>query len=219
MIAASTTRHSSDVALRFRPEVDLATGRIVAAKALGGASAIGQAVAAAARLGEIDPGIRVWCNVSRAEIGDLARRAGLERGLRGLGVEIAEDAAMRDVPGTLRAFAALRDAGLAIALDDFGAGHCSLAQLGRFRVDLVKLDRTFAAGPPGDVRDREIVAAIVRIGRALGFETVAKGIDTIRQAAALHDAGCRYGQGHYLGRPVAVDELIGLAEGRPLVAV
>lgn len=213
-----TTRFSSDPALRFRPEADLASGRIVAAEALGGANAIGEAADAAARLREADPDFRVWCAVSAAQAGDFLRRARFGSAVPGLGVEITEDAAMRDVPETLRAFAALRDAGLAIALDDFGAGHCSLAQLHRFRVDVVKLDRTFAAGRPDDVRDREIVGAIVRIGRVLGFETVAKGIDTLGQANALRDAGCRYGEGDHWGRPVSVDELVGLAGGRRLVA-
>jgi hypothetical protein len=114
-------RFSSDDALRLRPEADLVSGRIVAAKVLGGASVIGEAADAAARLREVDPDFRVWCTVSAPEAGDIVRRTRFRGAVRGLGVEIAEDAAMRDVPETLRAFGALRDAGLAIALDDFGS--------------------------------------------------------------------------------------------------
>ena len=231
--------------LHVQPEIDLASGRVVAAEALIrwnhvergllppsefvpfaedhgilpsiDAWVVGQAAAAAARLRAIDPAFRIWFNVSPSELGDprwLKRIAQCGDSLEGLGAEITERVAMRDVPETLRTLAALKAAGLSIALDDFGTGYSSLAQLKRIPVDVVKLDRSFTAGLPGDVRDREIMSAVLSIGAKLGFDTVAEGIETAEQARAVRDAGCRFGQGYFLGRPMPVHELVTLvAEG------
>jgi EAL domain-containing protein (putative c-di-GMP-specific phosphodiesterase class I) len=214
-------RSPEDLVLQLRPEVDLASGCVVAAEALtGGAglgAAVGAAAGAAARLRTADPAFRVWFGASAYELDRLARLAG-NGSLRGLGVSVTEDAAMRDAPRTIRALVALRAAGLAIALDDFGAGRSSLGQLHRFPVDVVKLDRAFAAGRPGDPRDREIVRAVARIGERLGFEILAKGVETAAEARALGEAGCRYGVGDHFGRPVRVGDLVGLVGRRRLVA-
>jgi len=186
-----------------------------------GAWVVGRAAAAAALLRTIDPSFRVWFNVSPSELDDprwLGRIGQFGDALQGLGVEITESVAMRDVPATLRTLAALKSAGLAIALDDFGTGYSSLAQLKRIPVDVVKLDRSFTAALPGDMRDREIVTAILSLGARFGFETVAEGIETAEQARALRDAGCRYGQGFYLGRPVPVDDLVRIVRQRRLMA-
>jgi EAL domain-containing protein (putative c-di-GMP-specific phosphodiesterase class I) len=247
--ALESAIHAHDFVLHVQPEVDLTTGRIVAAEALIrwnhierglllpaefvpfaqdhgmlpviGAWVIGQAAAAASALRAIDPSFRVWFNVSAPELCDprwLDRIACYGDALQGLGVEITESVAIRDLPETLRTLAAIKDAGLSIALDDFGTGYSSLAQLKRLPIDVVKLDRAFIAGFPGDGRDREIVGAILKIGRRFGFETVAEGIETAEQAGALHDAGCRYGQGYYLGRPMPVDTLIAVVRERRALA-
>jgi EAL domain-containing protein (putative c-di-GMP-specific phosphodiesterase class I) len=186
-----------------------------------GAWVIGEAVAVAAGLRAIEPSFRVWFNASVPELGDprwLERIASFGDSLHGLGVEITESVAMRDLPGTLRTLAALKQAGLSIALDDFGTGYSSLAQLKQLPVDVVKLDRAFIAGFPGDPRDREIVGAILSIGRRFGFETVAEGIETAEQARALRDAGCRYGQGYHLGRPMPIEALVAIVQQRRPIA-
>jgi len=178
---------------------------------------VGGAAAAAAGLRAIDPAFRVWFNVSAPELSDpgwFARIAGYGTLLRGLGVEITESVAMHDVPETLRTLAALKNTGLEVALDDFGIGHSSLARLKRLPVDVVKIDKSFTAAFPGDVRDREIVVAILNIGRRLGFDTVAEGIETAEQATSLREAGCRFGQGFHLGRPMPVDDLVTLVHER-----
>ncbi|HEY0613673.1 MAG TPA: EAL domain-containing protein, partial [Candidatus Elarobacter sp.] len=125
---------------------------------------------------------------------------------------------MRDGEATVRTLQQLKRLGVKLAIDDFGTGYSSLAQLKQLPVDVVKLDRSFVAGLPGDVRDREIVGAVLRIGRNLGFDVVAEGIETAEQERALRDAGCRYGQGFYLGRPMPVHDLAGLLEKRHTVA-
>jgi EAL domain-containing protein (putative c-di-GMP-specific phosphodiesterase class I) len=71
----------------------------------------------------------------------------------------------------------------------------------------VKLDRTFVGGLGVDPSDAEIVRAVVTLGRSLGLDVVAEGIETLHQLRALNDLGCQYGQGFLLGYPVAADEL------------
>lgn len=186
-----------------------------------GAWVVGEAAAAAALLRTIDPTFRLWFNVSPSELDDprwLARIAQFGDSLCGLGVEITESVAMRDLPRTLRTIGALKSAGLAIALDDFGTGYSSLAQLKRIPADVVKLDRSFTFALPGDMRDREIVCAVLAIGTRFGFQTVAEGIETPEQARALRDAGCRFGQGFHLGRPMPVDDLVSIMRRRRLMA-
>lgn len=96
---------------------------------------------------------------------------------------------------------ALRRLGVRIAIDDFGAGHASLAYLRGFRFDMIKIDRAYVANLPHSRIDTMLVAAICRIGRALGVDVVAEGVETLDQQEALRAAGCSGLQGYLLGRP------------------
>jgi diguanylate cyclase (GGDEF)-like protein len=176
------------------------------------------AAAAAVRLNELVPSFRIWFSISSAELA----RPGLLRALtelgsarESLGVEIRQSAAMHDLQRTRPAFAALKQLGFAIALDDFGTGQWPLSELMHLPIDLVKLDRSFTAGLPGEERDRDIVTALLIVGKRFGFETLAKGIETSQQARALREAGCTYGQGYLLGHPMPFDELASLLAARP----
>lgn len=176
------------------------------------------AAQAAKRLRALDPSFRIWVNVAATEL----RSPALIGNLTGsgpvhgsLGVEIRQGAAMLDLRTTRQAFAALKTAGISIALDDFGTGHWPLAELAHLPIDLVKLDRSFTAGSPDDERDREITVAMVELGKRLGFETLAKGIETLQQAHAMREAGCTYGQGFLLGHPMPLDDLAALLSARP----
>jgi EAL domain-containing protein (putative c-di-GMP-specific phosphodiesterase class I) len=114
---------------------------------------------------------------------------------------------------TARTIAALREAGLLIALDDFGTGYSSLAHLKRLPIDVVKIDRTFIDGIPGDPHDTAIVEAVASIAQRYGFETVAEGVENLDQVALLAMSGCTYGQGFAYARPMpAADFTAWLAE-------
>jgi EAL domain-containing protein (putative c-di-GMP-specific phosphodiesterase class I) len=231
--------HMRDFVLHATPQVDLASGRVVAAEIairlrdiedalrepqqLGplvrerdgllpaiGAWALREAVAATANFRAIRPSFRIWVNVSGSELCDPNWLEGVLRhgdALRGIGVDVTEDAALRDLEGTLRTFSALKDAGVSIALDDFGTGNPSLPQLKQLPVDVVKLDRALTLGVHDDERERQMVSAILSMGRGLGFETVAEGIESAGQLRALRDEGCRFGQGDFFGRPIPVADL------------
>jgi diguanylate cyclase (GGDEF)-like protein len=107
------------------------------------------------------------------------------------------------------ALAQLRAAGVQVALDDFGSGYSSLAQLVRLPVDIVKLDRDLVANlgqPGGDA----VLTAAVALARALGLRTVAEGIETEAELAAVVGAGADLGQGYLFARPMAAADVGGL---------
>ncbi|HEY0614310.1 MAG TPA: EAL domain-containing protein [Candidatus Elarobacter sp.] len=156
-----------------------------------------------------DPAFRMWFNVSGSELNDPAlvqRLHELGEDARGIGVEISESIAMRDVQTTMRTVAAMREAGVAVALDDFGTGYSSLAHLKRLPIDVLKIDRLFTAGIPDDAHDAAIVAAVVGIASRFGFTTIAEGVETPRQASALLAAGCTQAQGFGYGAPMGEAE-------------
>ncbi|WP_176473030.1 putative bifunctional diguanylate cyclase/phosphodiesterase [Sphingomonas lenta] len=151
---------------------------------------------------------RVAVNVSNAEFvrGDLTGRVLDRLELAGLPadrleLELTETVLLGDrgvdVERTLHELA---DAGVRVALDDFGTGFASLVHLRRFPIHVIKIDRSFTAGVCGDAGAAAIVRALVGLGRDLGIETVAEGVETSDQFRWLHEVGCTLGQGYLFGR-------------------
>ena len=112
----------------------------------------------------------------------------------------------------------LRAMGVKIALDDFGTGWSSLAALRRYRVDVLKLDRSLVALIDRDVSAAAVTRAVVDMARALGHVVVAEGIERPEEAAALRALGCELGQGYLFSRPVPADEASALLAERHEVA-
>ena len=126
---------------------------------------------------------------------------------RKLTIEVTESTAMADGDTGFRALSDLSSEGMRVAIDDFGTGYSSLEQLRRMPVDIVKVDRTFVSGMSADSTDRELVAAVVGMGRALKLVVVAEGIETQEQAEALRELGCDVGQGFLFAKPLPADEM------------
>jgi diguanylate cyclase (GGDEF)-like protein/PAS domain S-box-containing protein len=126
-----------------------------------------------------------------------------DAGLTGsdLCLELTESALIEADDLTRRAVQQLTDCGIAIALDDFGTGMSSLVHLREFPIRELKIDRSFVAGLGENARDTEVVKAVISLGRALGLDTVAEGVETERQATILAELGCALGQGYLYGRP------------------
>lgn len=99
-----------------------------------------------------------------------------------------------------RALSVLNKAGVRIALDDFGTGYASLTHLKQFRVDVLKIDRSFVSGIGRNLDDTAIVRALIGLGRSLGIATVAEGIETASQAKFARSHGCDIGQGYLFGK-------------------
>jgi diguanylate cyclase (GGDEF)-like protein/PAS domain S-box-containing protein len=155
-------------------------------------------------------GVRLTVNVSGRQLADcdaLARdvaAALAESGLpaNALTLEMTESVLMQRTDETLERLAALKALGVRLAIDDFGTGYSSLAYLQRFPVDVLKLDKAFVDGVADEEGDRAIARTVIALGRALGLETVAEGIEREAQRAALAALGCAYAQGYLFARPL-----------------
>jgi EAL domain-containing protein (putative c-di-GMP-specific phosphodiesterase class I) len=155
-------------------------------------------------------GVAVTVNVSARQLIDPDFVATVEHALRhsglpprGLVLEITETAFMRDPDAAAERLRELRRLGVRAALDDFGTGYSSLAYLRDLPVDYLKVARPFIAQMERGEHDRALVRSIVELGRGLGLEVVAEGIETEQQAALLRELSCDMGQGFLLGRPQA----------------
>jgi EAL domain-containing protein (putative c-di-GMP-specific phosphodiesterase class I) len=135
-----------------------------------------------------------------------------------LTVEVGERMLVEDAGLVADRLAELRDLGVKLAIDDFGIGYASLAHLRQLPVDIVKIDPSFIAGLGQDPTLTLLTRTIVQVGRDLGMQVVAEGIEQPRQLAELREMGCGYGQGFLVARPMAasgVEALIRTATGAP----
>lgn len=130
-----------------------------------------------------------------------------------LGLEILEEGLL-DVAATESVLTPLRRIGVAINLDDFGAGHSNLSLLQELPITGLKIDRRFITGLGGSSDDsgRAIVSGLVNLGHSLGLTVVAEGVETEVQASAVQAIGCELAQGYFYGRPGPADQLWPIVE-------
>lgn len=158
-----------------------------------------------------DPGMRLSVNLSRASIGkanwqaafeDLADRSPLaaER----LIVEVTEEAALADCTAAASLFMAIRARGVALALDDFGAGQTSFRHLRDFRFDIVKIDGSFISGIDRSPDNQMMVSALSTIARQFDMMIIAEFVETAAEARTLGRLGVDGFQGFLFGRPALV---------------
>jgi EAL domain-containing protein (putative c-di-GMP-specific phosphodiesterase class I) len=125
-----------------------------------------------------------------------------------LELELTESLLMEDTEGTRSMLETFTRIGLRLAIDDFGTGHSSLAYLRRFRVDTLKIDRSFISETPHDSEACAVATAIVALGRSMQIKLVAEGVETDEQAAFLRNLGCHEIQGYLLTRPLPLPQLV-----------
>ena len=221
-----------DFALHYQPIVDLKTGNVHHFEALtrfSQASSPAPAIRMAEEMALIEsfdlavvekalrrmrqPGfglLKIAVNVSAASLGkddytaavldltsefpDLRRR---------LMIEVTESAALADIAAANRRLAALRQAGVRICIDDFGAGAASFDYLRGLSVDLVKIDGRFVLDSVRDERSRTLIAHLVELCSSLNLGTIAEMIETAEGADAMRALGVGYGQGWLFGRAEA----------------
>ena len=112
-----------------------------------------------------------------------------------LELELTESILLQDAVEMARLLAALAALGVGLAIDDFGTGYSSLVYLKRLEIDRLKIDQSFVRGLPTDQGDLAIVRAIISMGKALGLEVIAEGVETPEQCQLLHELGCESYQG------------------------
>jgi diguanylate cyclase (GGDEF)-like protein len=100
----------------------------------------------------------------------------------------------------------LKALGIEVAIDDFGTGYSSLSYLKQFPIDKLKIDQSFVGGIPHNEQDMAIVKAVIAMSKALGFSTIAEGIEKEEQALFLKNLGCEQGQGYLYSRPLNAEK-------------
>lgn len=126
---------------------------------------------------------------------------------KNLCLEITETVFMDNPELAAETISRLRTIGVNLQMDDFGTGYSSLSALRTFKLDTLKIDRSFIAGIEKNRSDRAIVRTITVLAADLGMDVVAEGIETARQLELLRALGCRRGQGYYFSKPFAVNEV------------
>ena len=124
-----------------------------------------------------------------------------------LDLEITESIVMSDSRTTISKLRKLRRLGIHLSMDDFGTGYSSLNRLRNLPFDRLKVDRSFIHELGGNRDDAAIVHAIVTLGKSLGMQVIAEGVETDMQLAQLHVENCDIAQGYYFGRPVPATEI------------
>jgi EAL domain-containing protein (putative c-di-GMP-specific phosphodiesterase class I) len=139
-----------------------------------------------------------------AEVAHCLRVSGLEP--RYLTIEVTESVLMHDAEEAIGRLRQLKGLGVKIAIDDFGTGYSSLSYLRQFPVDTLKIDRSFVFSS-NDPQGRALLHTMVQLGRSMGLETVAEGIERETELRILQAEGCDTAQGYLLGRPMGKDAL------------
>lgn len=158
--------------------------------------------------------LKVAVNVSalqmrQAGFPDLVAEILAETGARAdkIELEITEGALLGDDEVTHDAIRRLRAMGFSLALDDFGTGYSSLSYLRRYPIDKIKIDRSFITPLGGDKEAGAVVAAIVRLAKALHLSVIAEGVETNEQREQLKGIGCVQAQGFLFSAPVTADAI------------
>lgn len=134
-------------------------------------------------------------------------------------VELTETTLMDNTDIALRLLNSLKRLGVSIAIDDFGTGYSCLAYLHKYPIDIIKIPMEFVAELGRGPAARNLVGAIIAMGRGLGMATVAEGVELSEQVEMLAELGCDLMQGYYFGRPMPAAEMISFLLDQPTETV
>jgi diguanylate cyclase (GGDEF)-like protein len=160
------------------------------------------------------PGLSVAVNVSPVQfrsagvaqsISSIVRDAGIEP--RQIELEVTESILVEDNDLVKAALGELRSAGFRIALDDFGTGYSSLSYLKKFKVDSIKIDKSFVKRLGQDPEAIAIVQAVIALGHAMALSVTAEGVETEEQGCLLQVAGCNELQGFLFSKALLESDL------------
>jgi predicted signal transduction protein with EAL and GGDEF domain len=126
---------------------------------------------------------------------------------RHLELELTESILLQGVDSVLATVSRWKALGIRLSIDDFGTGYSSLAYLKRFKVDKLKIDRSFVSDIAHDEEDRAIVRAIIQMAHSLNLKTIAEGVESAAIEERLRAMGCEESQGYFYSRPLPAAEL------------
>jgi EAL domain-containing protein (putative c-di-GMP-specific phosphodiesterase class I) len=154
-------------------------------------------------------------NVSARQFDDDTFRNDVKQALEESGLpperlvlEVTETAIMRDPMSTAHRLGLIKQLGVSVAVDDFGTGYSSLSYLREFPIDILKIDRSFIASMEDSSESIALVRTLVNLGRELGLQTLAEGIEQHAQFSRLQDENCDAGQGYIFARPLDSDDIM-----------
>jgi EAL domain-containing protein (putative c-di-GMP-specific phosphodiesterase class I) len=145
-------------------------------------------------------------------VGDALAQARLGPG--SLHMEVTEGTVMRNVEDAADVLAALQAIGVKVALDDFGTGYSSLSYLSRLPIDILKLDQSFLQDIGRNGANAAVVEGIIALGRSLGLEVIAEGVESEESLAFLRAQHCTRGQGFHFSRPMPAPQFEQWCAGR-----
>lgn len=137
-------------------------------------------------------------------LGDALSKAQLDGS--GLKLELTETALIANPDQVDKILIEVQQLGIKTALDDFGTGYCSLSYLHRFSLDTLKIDRSFVKHLETKHKNHTIVQSTIELAHKLGMDVVAEGVETDKEAAALHQMNCEYGQGMLYHSPMPAED-------------
>lgn len=126
---------------------------------------------------------------------------------KSLELEVTETGLMEDISTAAQHLLSLRRSGALIAIDDFGTGYSSLSYLKSLPLDKIKIDKSFVQDLLEDEDDATIVRAIIQLGKSLGMQVIAEGVETAEQEAYIIAQGCHEGQGYLYSKPLPARDL------------
>jgi EAL domain-containing protein (putative c-di-GMP-specific phosphodiesterase class I) len=160
------------------------------------------------------PAVPVAVNVSAIQLRqqgfcELVRRILQETGLSAkyLEIELTEGLLMTNVDVMFTLIQELRELGVKLTIDDFGTGYSSLNYLRQFKVNRLKIDRSFVREVPENADDAAITTAIINMAKALNLDVLAEGVENVEQLDFLRAQNCFEIQGFYFSKPMAVDQI------------
>ena len=184
---------------------------------------IGQACEQARRWRDDGLNCRIAVNVSGVQIYRDDIVAAVQRAARCAGispeliqVELTESTLIEDSLLVQDAISGLKAIGASVAIDDFGTGYSSLAYLKRFRVDKLKIDRSFIADACSNEESAAMTRAVISIAHSLNMRSIAEGVETPEQLAFIRQAGCNEVQGYFYSQPLATADFLKFANARKI---
>ncbi|MDD1615296.1 MAG: diguanylate cyclase/phosphodiesterase with PAS/PAC and GAF sensor(s) [Methylococcaceae bacterium NSP1-2] len=142
------------------------------------------------------------------KIAEALQQNGLDPAM--LELEITEGIAMENFERTIDVLNRLHQLGITLSIDDFGTGYSSLSYLKRFKINKLKIDRSFVQDLSSNPEDEAIVTAIINMAKSLGFKTIAEGVETLEQLNFLREKKCDEIQGYYFSKPVPAEAFANL---------
>jgi EAL domain-containing protein (putative c-di-GMP-specific phosphodiesterase class I) len=166
--------------------------------------------------------LELYANLSPESLADPELAERIERTCReggldpaALWMEVTETSVIDDLPGAVTSLEALRELGIRIWVDDFGAGYASLSYVKCLPIDGVKIDRSFVTDIESSETGRAIVAAVVSMASPLALEVIAEGVENEAQAEVVRSLGVHATQGFYHGRPQPPSHAVGSLREAP----